>query len=326
MEKAAKTSPQIPQTMTQFRFTNKIINSLALYDITPVSKLVLLYLSSCFNPKNQDVFPKQETISSTLGISKRSVIRAIDDLLNAGLIMLERKGSNRYTFTEKIMKNGDNLSPVLMCYDKLSPQTRQNGTLQEDKLSPACHEQTIQPIKNLSQEDYDILNRYMEGKDIKHKESYLKKLIENGSAAKIIEWVRKDEKIKKDRKAREEAQKKHNQAIIDEIRQIAVTPYEPILDTKEKAIRHIKSLNPLFLKSKTIENLRVRFSITDNDLAETDGACMQIQGSDNLSPTMSNKTELGGAYAPPCGSERARKSDNNSQSLFKSAFNYISQY
>lgn len=53
-------------------------------------------MTTCYNPKNADVFPKQKTIAAKIGVSERSVTRAVQELFKAGLILIECKHTNRY--------------------------------------------------------------------------------------------------------------------------------------------------------------------------------------------------------------------------------------
>ena len=89
---------------TQFELTTNIITKLNTFKLTPTAKLVLLYLTTCYNPKHKEVFPKQKTISIKLGISERSVTRAIQELFKEGLVLIECKYTNRYKFTSKIVQ------------------------------------------------------------------------------------------------------------------------------------------------------------------------------------------------------------------------------
>jgi len=61
-------------------YTSGILNKVKL---TPTSKLVLIALANHY-PK---VFPSQKFIADQLGITERSVIRAIQELKNKGLIL-----------------------------------------------------------------------------------------------------------------------------------------------------------------------------------------------------------------------------------------------
>ena len=52
------------------------------------------------------MFPKQKTIAAKIGVSERSVTRAVQELFKAGLILVECKHTNRY----KIVANSGTLA------------------------------------------------------------------------------------------------------------------------------------------------------------------------------------------------------------------------
>ena len=52
------------------------------------------------------MFPKQKTIAAKIGVSERSVTRAVQELFKAGLILIECKHTNRY----KIVANSGALA------------------------------------------------------------------------------------------------------------------------------------------------------------------------------------------------------------------------
>jgi pyocin large subunit-like protein len=54
--------------------------------ITPTQKLVLLCIVSYYNAAQRVSFPSQSTIAAETGLSRRTVIRAINDLEELGLI------------------------------------------------------------------------------------------------------------------------------------------------------------------------------------------------------------------------------------------------
>lgn len=87
---------------TQFNLTQNTIKYLSSLDLTPATKLVLLYLTSCYNPKNMFIFPKQTTIANKIGISEKSVIRAVKELIKQNYCIKKRKvyKPNFYTFTD----------------------------------------------------------------------------------------------------------------------------------------------------------------------------------------------------------------------------------
>ena len=118
---------------TQFDLTNDILNNLSQFNITPTAKLVLLYLTTCYNPKHKEVFPKQKTIAEKLGVSEVSVTRAICELHKEGLVLSERKISNKYVFTSKIVSE----QPINLIDD-----TQQNDRNKNIKMTSSyIHEQ-----------------------------------------------------------------------------------------------------------------------------------------------------------------------------------------
>lgn len=170
------------RAFTQFDLTKQTLNNLSQYDLTPVAKLVLLYLTDCYNPNNACVFPKQKTIAIKLGISERSVIRAIQELFKAGLILIECKHTNRYVLIQQSQ------------IDRLSQLDRQKVTFIPDNLSPTCKEQIKETKKEQTENikggnvysDDAILREYAIKHGAKNINAYVSKLKSTGSAAKIL--------------------------------------------------------------------------------------------------------------------------------------------
>lgn len=179
---------------TQFDLTKNALNNLSQYNITPTAKLVLLYLTDCYNPNHADVFPKQKTIALKLGISERSVVRAIQELFKASLILIECKTTNRYI----LMLNS---TSQLSQNDKLSQTECQNNTFTPDNLSPSYIEQTKLTKKQQTESfksggnvylgDDKILADYAIKHNAKNIKAYIAKLKETKSAEKIIKESKK---------------------------------------------------------------------------------------------------------------------------------------
>lgn len=208
---------------TQYELTQNILNNLSQFDITPTAKLVLLYLSSCYNPKNADMFPKQKTIATKLGVSERSIVRAIQELFKAGLIMIECKYTNRYKFTSKIAAQRFQNDKKIYT-DNMSENKCQNGSQQNDNL--AQHEQTIkeQNKKPQSVEDYKLLKEYAQKHGAKNIKAYIEALQRNGSAEKIIETEKQKAKIA----ARALNEKNKTQELLNEYRQQSTDLVSPL--------------------------------------------------------------------------------------------------
>ena len=167
MKKLTHAKTQHAHAFSQFELTKNVLNNLSQFDITPTAKLVLLYLTGCYNPDNADVFPKQSTIATSLGVSERSVVRAVQELCACGLVIIECKNSNRYKFTSSVYDTAaglqrynkgckrvakglqervantakTNSAPAFSPADKLTDDSGQIGGLTGDKMSGTCIEQ-----------------------------------------------------------------------------------------------------------------------------------------------------------------------------------------
>lgn len=175
------------EPLTQYELTTEIITKLNTYNITPTAKLVLLYLTTCYNPKHSELFPKQKTIADKLGVSERSVTRAIQELFKEGLILIECKYTNRYKFTSRIAEK---------CPENLSDDLRQNVTQEGDKMSLPYIEPTIEHDKqqtennmggNVYSGDDEILANYAVKHGARNVKAYINTLKSTGSAKKIIQ-------------------------------------------------------------------------------------------------------------------------------------------
>lgn len=171
--------------VSAFELTQKTLNNLKHFNIGATAKNVLWYLTACYNPKNKYVFPKQKTIANVIGCSERSVVRAIQELVKEGLIIIEGNLSNRYAFTSKILGEPSQKEDVLQP-EKIS-QTDEKISQTNDNLSPHEHEQTMEEMNEpLKVEDYKILREYAQKHCAKNVNAYINTLKKNGSAEKII--------------------------------------------------------------------------------------------------------------------------------------------
>jgi DNA-binding Lrp family transcriptional regulator len=177
---------------SQFTLTQYLLNNLQQFKLTPTAKLVLLELSSFYNPKKADMFPKQKTLAKKIGISERSVVRAIQELLNEGLIMVECKYTNHYKFTSRIVAQQP--ENKIFSNENMSEDLGQNDNKLNDKL--AQHEPTSKPINEPSDiEEFKILKDYAIKHGARNVNAYVNVLRKNGSAAKIISDHKKQKKV-----------------------------------------------------------------------------------------------------------------------------------
>lgn len=186
MENLQKAETHATHGFSQFKLTDRLLKNLNKYKLSPTGKLVLLYLSSCYNPKKADVFPKQKTIANKLGISERSVVRAIQELVKGGLIFVESKYTNHYVFSSKIVQKPYQNEKIFEP-ENLSDDLSQNDTSKRDNLSHHEHEPKKEQEKQpLSMEDYKILKQYAIKRGAKNIQAYINALIKLGSAESII--------------------------------------------------------------------------------------------------------------------------------------------
>lgn len=91
---------------SQFNLTQNTIKYLNVFDLNATAKLVLVYLTTFYNPDKKEFFPKYETIIKALGISERSVTRAMVDLYSLELVKKRRPpySHNFYQFTDKFFE------------------------------------------------------------------------------------------------------------------------------------------------------------------------------------------------------------------------------
>lgn len=175
LQKKLKTSTG--HGFTQFELTQNLLQNLYKFKLTPTAKLVLMYLSSCYNSQKADIFPKQKTIAQKTGISEASVIRAVCELHKAGLIISERKYTNRYKFTSYF------LTSLGISDNKMQVENSQNEMKETCKLQPLYIEQKREQKKNKEEE---ILINYAKQKKAQNIKAYVNTLKTNGSAEKII--------------------------------------------------------------------------------------------------------------------------------------------
>lgn len=224
---------------TSFELTKNLLNNLQQFNITPTAKLVLLYLSSCYNPQKASMFPKQKTIADKIGVSERSVTRAVQELFKAGLIIIECNLSNRYKFTSKIVsecpqneKNfySENLSGI---DDKISSQ--------DDKLSGTCIEQIKEHKKEPTYvEDFKILKHYAVKHGAKNVNAYIKVLRKNGADKRIIQEYK--EKLSTENYWHNQAQK--TSKLVEEYKNFeGDEPSERFKALKKKLIKSVNFVN-----------------------------------------------------------------------------------
>ena len=164
MRRVNTAEKHVGHAIRQVELLNYLLNNLQQFNLKPTTKLVLLYLAGCYNPKHADVFPKQKTIALQMGISEASVIRAIQELHKEGLIISERKYTNRYKFTSRILNLGGMVEDFSEA-NNMQVKNSQNATSETCNLQAPYIEQEKEQIK----EQTEVIN--LESENIPQKYS-----------------------------------------------------------------------------------------------------------------------------------------------------------
>lgn len=172
--------------LTQFELSKDVLmNQLKNYKLSSTGKLVLLYLTACFNPNNGNVvFPKLQTIADSLGIGLTATKSAISDLINEGLVIKTKQNkagnSNKYLLTGKVTGNGGKnrtfkqpksellkgQNPTISC-KRTNKRTKKSSNREEGNKKPSYTE-----------EELKIIKEYVSSRsDIKDKIAYYNKII-----------------------------------------------------------------------------------------------------------------------------------------------------
>lgn len=91
----------ISADVSQFELTKALYASgfLSRAKLTPGAKLVLFGLVSHYNHKHPDVFPSQKYLANQLGVSEKTIERAVKELAANNYITYETRKVNHYRFT-----------------------------------------------------------------------------------------------------------------------------------------------------------------------------------------------------------------------------------
>ena len=157
---------------TQFEVINAIYDSkiLSSVKLTAGARLVLISLARHYNPSNDEFFPSYACIASHTGVSKKSVERAIKELVGAGLITYRTEKVNRYRFTGRFFASV-NLSV---------PQRQNDGSLQRQNDEQTNNNEKINNNKN-------ILNFSLKCKDANNLKTPINSSLHGYEKKEIIE-------------------------------------------------------------------------------------------------------------------------------------------
>ena len=105
--------------ISQFELTSNLLRNLNKFNLTPVTKLVLLELTTHLNDNKNGsvVFPSVNYIADVLGIGLTAAKKAIKDLINEGLIIKSKRSKvngnyNKYLITPKVQNSACERSEI----------------------------------------------------------------------------------------------------------------------------------------------------------------------------------------------------------------------
>lgn len=188
--------------VTQFELTKDILLRLHQFDLTPTGKLVLLYLSSCFNPNNGSVvFPRIQTISETLGIGTTACKQAISDLIKQGVIIKTKQSqkagnNNKYLLTAKITGNNVKKRPLNSTKNELLNSRIPTVSMKEQRKEQKTTTKENQQKTVYNVDELKIIQSYVENRtDISNKKAYYQKII-NCDCTFILKKYKQEKMVK----------------------------------------------------------------------------------------------------------------------------------
>lgn len=177
MKNLAKSIPI--KAASQYEITTNLLRNLYKYDLTPVTKLVLLELTTHLNENKNGgvVFPSISYIAEVLGIGLTATKKAINDLIKQGLIIKSKRSKikgnyNMYVLTPKV-QNLTSEQPKIECFKKSD----------NDFFFKEQKKETNKPT---NVDDFKILKDYAVKHNAKNINAYINTLKKSGSDKQII--------------------------------------------------------------------------------------------------------------------------------------------
>ena len=177
MKNAAKTMST--HAFTQFELTTNLLRNLYKYDLTPVTKLVLLELTTHINESTNGfvVFPSVNYIAEVLGIGLTATKKAINDLIKEGLIIKSKRSKvrgnyNKYLLTPKVQIS--------------TSERAENECFKKTDNALFFNEQKKETNKPTNVDNFKILKEYAIKHNAYNIPAYIKWLQKTGSDKQII--------------------------------------------------------------------------------------------------------------------------------------------
>lgn len=215
MQTALKAKQQ--ESCTQFEITSDLLRNLYKFDLTPVTKLVLLELTTHLNENKNGsvVFPSVGYIAEVLGIGLTACKKAINDLIKEGLIIKSKRDNVKGNYNKYLLrlarmdfKADKNKNRCIYTQEDINGQKTTEKPTKNELLKRSDSdrfmitnnneqkkEQTLRSGENVLTGDDLILYEYAKKKAKYNVDALIKKIKENGGDKKIICEYKKRKRV-----------------------------------------------------------------------------------------------------------------------------------
>ena len=186
------------ESCTQFEITTDLLRNLYKFDLTPVTKLVLLELTTHLNENKNGsvVFPSVSYIAEVLGIGLTAAKKAINDLIKEGLIIKSKRDNVKGNYNKYLLrlakidfKTGKNENEYKYTQTDINGQKTANKPSENELLKQSDSDLFYigtNKIEKINNKEDEILKSYAIRHGAKNVNAYVNVLRKNGSADKII--------------------------------------------------------------------------------------------------------------------------------------------
>lgn len=192
--------------VSQFEITSDLLRNLYKFDLTPITKLVLLELTTHLNESKNGsvVFPSINYIAKVLGIGLTATKKAINDLIQAGLIIKSKRDNVKGNYNKYLLRHDKiNFNEVknIDTPEDINGQKTANKQPENEFFKRSENDLSMIRTNNIEQinnkEEEVILRKYAIKYGAKKVNAYVDVLRKNGSAEKIISEYKEKQRVKK---------------------------------------------------------------------------------------------------------------------------------
>ena len=195
--------------VSQFEITSDLLRNLYKFDLTPITKLVLLELTTHLNESKNGsvVFPSINYIAEVLGIGLTAAKKAINDLIQAGLIIKSKRDNVKGNYNKYLLRHDKinfnevkNENRYIYTPEDINSQKTANKQPKNEFFKRSENDLSMIRTNNIEQinnKEEDILRKYAIKHGAKNVNAYEDVLKKNGSAEKIISEYKEKQRVKK---------------------------------------------------------------------------------------------------------------------------------